>query len=144
LDEIVLSLQSKLKKKNHTIKIECDNNIEIYTQPGAIVQIFINLIANSIIHGFSNMENGIITIEISFYQHQLHIHYYDNGHGITDEQLAKLFIPFYTTKANQGGSGLGTHIVKNLVIDSLNGTIEANNTKQGLTYDIVLPDMETS
>ncbi len=144
LEEIIHSLQSKLKKNNHTINIECDKNIEIYSHPGAIVQVFINLISNSIIHGFNNMKNGVITIKISLFQHQLHIHYHDNGHGITDEQLSKLFTPFYTTKASQGGSGLGSHIVKNLVIDTLNGTIEVNNKKQGLTYDIVIPDMKTS
>jgi len=143
LEEIIQSLQSKLKKNNHHINIECDNSIEIYSHPGAIVQIFINLITNSITHGFDEIDNGLINIKVSFYQQQLHINYNDNGHGVTDEQLDKLFTPFYTTKTEQGGTGLGTHIIKKLVVDTLNGTININNKSHGLSYNIILPDMKT-
>jgi signal transduction histidine kinase len=142
IDEIIQSLQPKLKKTNHSINVYCDKSIEIYTHPGAIAQIIINLIINSIIHGFENINSGEITIDISLHQQTLHLDYKDNGHGLTKEGVKKLFIPFYTTKSNKGGTGLGTHIIHNLVVDTLNGCIEVKSEdKRGLSYHIEFPDM---
>jgi signal transduction histidine kinase len=142
IDEIIQSLQPKLKKTNHSINLHCDKSIEIYTHPGAIAQIIINLIINSIIHGFENINSGEITIDISLHQQTLHLDYKDNGHGLSKEGVKKLFIPFYTTKSNHGGTGLGTHIIHNLVVDTLNGCIEVKNEdERGLSYHIEFPDM---
>lgn len=142
IDEIIQSLHPKLKRTNHCIRVHCDENIEISSHPGAIAQIIINLIMNSIIHGFENINRGEITIDISLHQQMLHFDYKDNGHGLTKDQVEKLFIPFYTTKGNQGGTGLGTHIIHNLVVDTLNGSIEIRNTDDiGLSYHIEFPDM---
>ena len=72
----------------------------------------------------------------------LHLDYSDNGHGLSKDGIEKLFVPFYTTKGNQGGTGLGTHIIYNLVVDTLNGSIEViNNDNIGLSYHIEFPDM---
>ena len=109
-NEIIQSLHPKLKKTNHSIEVNCDPHIEIFTHPGAIAQITINLIINSIIHGFHNINSGKITIDVRIEQQRLIILYRDNGTGIGDEELDKLFEPFYTTQANKGGTGLGTHI----------------------------------
>jgi signal transduction histidine kinase len=142
LDEIIQSLHPKLKKTNHIIKLNCDNSIEISSHPGAIAQIMINLILNSIIHGFEHISQGEITIDISLQQQNLHLDYKDNGQGLTQEGEKELFTPFYTTKGNQGGTGLGTHIIHNLVVDSLNGSIVVeNNATKGLGYHIQFPDM---
>lgn len=142
LDEIIQSLHPKLRKTNHNIKVHCDANIELYSHPGAIAQVMINLIINSIIHGFENIDSGEITVEVKFHHNTLLIDYTDNGHGVTPEASEQLFDAFYTTKSNKGGIGLGTHIVKNLVVDTLNGTITAHSELgQGLSYHIELPDM---
>ena len=142
IDEIIQSLHPRLKRTNHCIKIHCDENIEISSHPGAIAQIIINLIINSVIHGFENINRGEITIDISLHQQMLHLDYSDNGHGLSKDGIEKLFVPFYTTKGNQGGTGLGTHIIYNLVVDTLNGSIEViNNDNIGLSYHIEFPDM---
>ena len=147
IDEIIQSLHPKLKKTNHCIKIHCDENIELYSHPGAIAQIIINLIINSITHGFENINRGDIRIDIKSHHGILHINYKDNGHGMSKEALEKLFDAFYTTKAGKGGkggTGLGAHIINNLVVDTLNGTIEASSEiDQGLNYHIELPDMRS-
>ncbi len=145
LDEIIQSIHPKLKKTNHCVKINCDPHIEIYTHPGAIAQIIINLIINSIIHGFHNINRGMMNIDVSVEQQRLVIVYKDNGIGINKEELDKLFDPFYTTQADKGGTGLGTHIIKNLVVDTLNGSIEAySESGDGLSYCMRLPDMRYS
>jgi len=142
--EIIQSLHPKLKKANHCINVDCDENLEIYSHPGAIAQVFINLIINSITHGFENINQGEIDISVKYQDDKLNINYKDNGHGLNKEALTKLFEAFYTTKANEGGTGLGTHIINNLVVDTLNGTITASSEiDQGLSYHIELPDMRS-
>ena len=145
LDEIIRSIHPKLKKTDHSVKINCDPHIEIYTHPGAIAQIIINLIINSIAHAFTNINRGEMTIDIALDQQRLVILYRDNGVGVNEEQLEKLFDPFYTTKASKGGTGLGTHIIKNLIEDTLNGSIEAySKESEGLSYHMSFPDMRYS
>lgn len=145
LDEIIQSIHPKLKKTNHSVKINCDPHIEVYTHPGAIAQIIINLIINSIIHGFHDVNRGTINIDVTIEKQRLIILYRDNGAGIDEEQFEKLFDPFYTTQADKGGTGLGTHIIKNLVVDTLNGSIDAySGADGGLSYRMTLPDMRYS
>jgi len=144
MDEIIQSIHPKLKKTNHCIKVQCDESIEVYSHPGAIAQIIINLVINSIVHGFEHINRGEITINIKFHHNKLLIDYKDNGHGLTQEATDRLFEAFYTTKSNKGGTGLGTHIIKNLVVDTLNGSITAHSeVNEGLSYHIELPDMRT-
>tara|TARA_R110001583_G_scaffold69020_1_gene195898 strand:+ start:6031 stop:7776 length:1746 start_codon:yes stop_codon:yes gene_type:complete len=144
IDEIIQSLHPKLRKTNHCIKVHCDESIEVYSHPGAIAQIIINLVINSIVHGFEHINRGEIIIDVKFHHNKLLIDYKDNGHGLTQEANEKLFDAFYTTKSNKGGIGLGTHIIKNLVEDTLNGSITAHSeAKQGLSYHIELPDMRS-
>jgi C4-dicarboxylate-specific signal transduction histidine kinase len=145
LDEIIQSIHPKLKKTTHRIKVNCDPHIEVYSHPGAIAQIIINLLINSIIHGFNEINRGEMTIDITLEHHQLIINYRDNGVGLKQDELALLFNAFYTTKGEQGGTGLGTHIIKNLVEDTLNGSIHAESKLgEGLYYQITLPDMRYS
>lgn len=142
LHEIIQSLQPKLKKTKHTINVNCVDNIDVYCHAGAISQIFTNLIINSIIHGFDGIENGTITISAKLKGERLHLHYQDNGVGVPQNKLPQIFDPFYTTKSGTGGTGLGTHIINELVTDTLNGTIVAHSeVGQGLSYDIEFNDM---
>lgn len=143
LDEIIHSLHPKLKKTSHTIKVDCPESVEVYCHAGALSQIFTNLIINSIIHGFENINRGVINIGVKMNGEHVQISYKDNGHGLSQEQIEHLFDPFYTTAENTGGTGLGTHIIQNLVIDTLNGTIEiVSEANQGLEYAIGFDNMQ--
>ena len=102
-----------------------------------------NLIMNSLIHGFEYQEEGKITINASLKGGEIHLHYEDNGVGVSVENQAKIFDPFFTTKRGFGGSGLGLHVVYNLVTHTLNGHITMNS-KPGefMAYDITFPLQE--
>lgn len=142
LDEIIQSLHPKIKKTKHIINVNCPDNIEVYCHPGAISQIFTNLIINSLLHGFEGGSRGIITINAELKAQRLHLNYHDNGVGVPQSKLSLLFDPFYTTKSGTGGTGLGTHIINELVTDTLNGSITAHSEEgQGLSYDIEFDDM---
>ena len=127
LREVILSLQPTLKKANHDIVVNCDETLCIKTKPGPINQIIINLIMNSLIHGFKDIDSGRIVINVEFSNSKCKINYYDNGHGIEEKIKQKIFDPFVTTRRGEGGSGLGLHLVYNLVTQALNGNIEVES-----------------
>jgi len=140
VNEVIRSLHPKLKKTSHTINLQCPDDLVLNLPAGAISQIFTNLIVNSLIHGFEGKNNGVMDINITSDETNLTINYKDNGNGVTTEQLEKLFNPFFTTKRDEGGSGLGTHIMFNLVKQTLSGSIEATSEPgQGLHYFIQFP-----
>ena len=137
LDGIVVSLQPTIKKTSHVVDIICPEDLKINSNPGVFYQIFSNLIFNSFIHGFEDKEVGHITITVDSSKSYLEIEYKDDGKGVSKESLEKIFDPFFTTKRSAGGSGLGTHIVFNLVTQKLNGNISISSKEDmGLTYDM--------
>jgi signal transduction histidine kinase len=140
IDEILLSLRPALKRTNITIDVECELNLSVKVNAGAISQIFSNLILNSVNHGFDENTKGKVLIEVYEKNASIIIRYRDDGVGIDDEALKLLFEPFYTTKRGEGGSGLGTHLVYNLVTSSLKGKITVKSqVGKGLAYLIKFP-----
>jgi signal transduction histidine kinase len=141
IDEILVSLRPRLKKVKHQINVHCDEDLVVETNPGPIEQILINLIMNSIIHAFDGVENGTIDIIVELVsQQKLKITYKDNGIGIPNDIKKRIFDPFVTTKRGQGGSGLGMHLVYNLVTQALNGSISLSTEDgNGVEFVIMFP-----
>ncbi len=123
LEEILLNLKPKLKRTKINVQIECAENIILDSYPGLISQIATNLVMNSLSHAYDAEDKGTIHFAITQQKHQLNFEYSDDGKGIGPDNIGKIFDPFYTTKRGQGGSGLGLHIVYNLVTQKLQGTI---------------------
>ncbi|MFT6991454.1 MAG: signal transduction histidine kinase, partial [Paraglaciecola sp.] len=83
MDEILMSMRPKLKKVNHQINVHCADNLVVESKAGPINQIMINLIMNSIIHGFEDVDKGQIDITIeSIDDTKVCIEFKDNGKGI--------------------------------------------------------------
>jgi PAS domain S-box-containing protein len=140
IDEILLSLHPKLKKTRHTVTVLCPEDLELHSYPGAFSQIIANFVINSLIHGFEHKAQGEILLEVTRENDTLQLRYSDNGKGISEEERARIFEPFYTSKRGQGGTGLGLHIVYNLVTQRLNGHIECKSTpEEGMIFTIQMP-----
>jgi signal transduction histidine kinase len=143
LHEISQSLQPRLKKSQHQLLIECQTPIELNTCPGVLSQVITNLVMNSIIHGFANDVDrlGIMRIEVTpVDDSKVRLVYTDNGAGIAEQHLDKIFEPFYTTNREEGGSGLGLHLVYNSVTTHLGGTIQVESKPQaGVRFTIEFP-----
>lgn len=141
IDEVLLSLRPSLRSYAHEINVDCDPNLYIETKAGPINQIMINLIMNSVIHGFENREFGHINIAARLIDNcQLQINYSDDGNGIPEHIRKRIFDPFVTTKRGQGGSGLGMHLVYNLVTQALNGSIILESEEgSGVKFTITFP-----
>jgi len=140
VNEVLLSLRPNLKKTQHEVIVECDEKLEIDSKPGPLNQILINLIMNSLIHAFEHIEKGQIKIQIRVEQNRCYVHYEDNGSGVPEHIKKRIFDPFVTTKRGEGGSGLGMHLVYNLVTQALNGKIALESTLgEGVRIDFDFP-----
>lgn len=140
LENILRSLQPKAKQANIKILLDCPSNIDIYSYPGAIAQITNNLVINSLIHAFTDQKDGEISIQVKQINESIELVYADNGCPLDESTKEQLFEPFYTTKRGQGGSGLGAHIVYNLVTQKLKGKIDLiTEQTQGKSVKILIP-----
>ncbi len=146
INATITTLYHEFKQTEITIKVDCPAELTITSFPGAFSQIISNLTQNSRIHGFDDgKEAGEIRITVSLDTHKerLTLTYTDNGRGVDEDHKNKIFEPFYTTRRNNGGSGLGMHIVYNLVTKTLGGEIEYESALgQGLSFRIAIPLQE--
>lgn len=140
INSIVVSLTHEYKRFNPSFNINCDAGLTIISYPGVLAQILTNFIMNSVTHAFNDTEQGLIDIAAYKEEAMFVLSYSDNGSGISEENLPKIFTPFFTTRKGMGGSGLGLSIVSNLVKNKLNGSITVESRiSQGTTFIIKYP-----
>jgi signal transduction histidine kinase/ligand-binding sensor domain-containing protein len=140
LNEVLFALGPKLKRTAHHITVEAEGQLSAHIYPGALYQIIVNLINNSLAHAFAPDQVGHIVIRVQRHAAELHLLYQDDGMGMDEATTRRVFEPFFTTKRGQGGSGLGMHIVYNLVTQMLRGTIKVRSAPgQGVAVEIRFP-----
>ncbi|NMG32301.1 sensor histidine kinase, partial [Aromatoleum evansii] len=141
LDEVLSTLQPKLKHTRHRLEVAVERGIVLDSFPGPLAQIVTNLVTNSLMHAFEGIEAGVIRIEAApTGDDRIALTYADNGAGIPEALTKRVFEPFFTTKLGGGGSGLGLYIVFNLVTGVLGGTIALSGSPgQGARFDMLLP-----
>ncbi len=140
INDLLLSLRSKLQDTRHTVTVYCPEPIEIASYPGAFSQIITHLFLNTLHHAFDGVEQGEITLNLHKEQDSIVLTFGDNGNGISTEQQTRIFEPFYTTKRGKGATGLGLYIIYNLVTQRLNGSIDCTSSPgEGTTFSITIP-----
>jgi len=140
IDEILTSLAPTLARTTHAVTVECPENLTLDSYPGALAQILTNLVNNSLMHAFPDGREGGIRISVAQEADGIVLHYADDGIGMEPDNLRRIYDPFFTTRRGSGGSGLGMHIVYNLVTQLLGGTIQATSQPgQGAQFEIRFP-----
>ncbi|MBF0131894.1 MAG: HAMP domain-containing histidine kinase [Magnetococcales bacterium] len=140
IQQTLVSLRPHLKKTQHKVTVDCPETLEIDSYPGAFSQIITNFVINSLLHGFHEMVSGDIVFRIVEVEGNVIFRYSDSGRGMEEEDRLRIFEPFFTTARSRGGSGLGMHIVYNLVTQTLGGTIQcSSHPGRGTVLEIILP-----
>lgn len=141
LSEVLLSLGPSLSKTTVAVSVDCPAGLELNSYPGAFSQIITNLVTNALNHAFENRQDGKIEIKVdNLSQRRFSLIFSDNGVGVPDENAPRLFEPFFTTRRGSGGSGLGLHILYNLVVGRLGGHVSFRPTPGGgATFVIEAP-----
>lgn len=143
LNEVLLSLGPSFKERFITVDLKCAKDIVLDSYPGMIAQVLSNLIINSLTHAFAPEQPGKISINVNLLEQPadwLEIQYEDDGIGIPTELHNRVFEPFFTTNRQQGGSGLGLHIVFSGITQLLAGSIAFSSSPgQGTCFIIRIP-----
>ncbi|HEY3677154.1 MAG TPA: HAMP domain-containing sensor histidine kinase [Bradyrhizobium sp.] len=140
-DQIIASLRPVLKKATITVTVEVPDGLVIDGYPGSYGQILTNLFLNAATHAFAGGRSGTISIAAKPRgPEDVEIIFADDGAGMTPEVQRQAFDPFFTTRRNDGGTGLGLHIVYNLVTQQLGGRMMLESRLgQGTTFRIMMP-----
>lgn len=141
LAELLPSLRLLWKHRAVDLEVQCVAPLELDSYPGALGQVITNFVQNALIHAFGEAGSGHMLLRAERVEgDRLLLRFSDDGAGIPAERLAHIFEPFYTTRRGQGCTGLGLHIVYNLVTEKLGGRIRVDSTPgQGTQFSVELP-----
>ncbi|GAB3128061.1 ATP-binding protein [Novispirillum itersonii] len=136
--EVIRSFTPMLRKAGHTLSLSCPQRLVVESYPGAWSQILTNFVTNSIDHAFLPGQHGRLRVVVSMPQPGIvEMVYSDDGRGIPADVRNRIFDPFFTTRRGVGGSGLGLHIVFNLVTGLLHGSVVSEENPGGGTRMVV-------
>jgi signal transduction histidine kinase len=139
--EVLQALAPELSKTGCQVQFDAEPGLVLHADAGILARLLEHLVMNSLQHGFLPQQTDRqIRLGLTQQGNQVLMQYLDNGQGMPAELLPRLFEPFFTTKRHAGFSGLGSHIVYNLVTVELHGSIQVRSEAgQGLSYRILLP-----
>ena len=131
-----------LKCTPYAIETEVPAELVLDSYPGPLGQVLTNLINNAVLHGFDGRAHGTIRISAAALgPGQVGLHVRDDGRGIPNDRLDRIFEPFYTTRMGRGGTGLGLHMVHGMVTNILGGTVTVSSAAGvGTEFVLVLPE----
>ncbi|MEA3369997.1 MAG: HAMP domain-containing sensor histidine kinase [Campylobacterota bacterium] len=140
VDETLKIINSSLISSNIEVKVRHESNQECETYSRELMQVIINLLNNAkdaLVEKRSSQREVLISEELIDGRVVLNI--CDNGGGIDDEVIQRVFEPYFTTKSEKNGTGLGLYMSKTIVEKHLHGSISVSNAEQGACFKISLP-----
>ena len=142
LDVSLKILQGTLEYNNITLinKMNDIPNIEITTYKGELSQVIINIVNNAKdILVENNIKDKQIIIDLQKDEINCYINIQDNAGGVPSNIIDKIFDPYFTTKHQSKGTGLGLYMSREIVSKSLTGDLYVNNNENGAVFTIRLP-----
>lgn len=147
LQDVVRSLQPETRKKVAQVELFCPDNLEVSSDAGAITQILSNLIINSLKHGFaepSSDDDNRIKVSVALLEDkseqqggEIELVYQDSGVGISDQNRSKVFEAFFTTQSEEGGTGIGLPVARELAQKRLRGKLELMESDSGACFRLL-------
>jgi PAS domain S-box-containing protein len=140
-EQVVMSLRPGLRKHNLTLNVDCQPNLTMNSYPGPYGQVLTNLFLNAVAHAFPDGKQGAVDIQVrESGKDNVEIIFSDNGCGMSLDVRRRAFDPFFTTRRDKGGTGLGLHIVYSIVTNRLGGRLDLDSEPGGGTrIQIILP-----
>ncbi|QKF78397.1 cache domain-containing protein [Arcobacter defluvii] len=140
VDLVINIISSTLKNYNIDLQIDIDKNITLKTYLNEYEQVLLNILNNAkdvLIE--KNIKNP--TIKITAYEEDTYVVLYveDNGGGVLVEPKGKIFEPYFTTKEDSKGTGIGLYMSKIIVDKNMKGKLRVRNTKVGAKFGVFVP-----
>lgn len=140
-EQVLVGLRPELRKRGLALDLTCEPDLTMDSLPGPYGLVLSNLVLNSVVHGFPDGAAGTI----GFRAHALgdgdvEVVLSDNGCGMSAQIRRQAFDPFFTTRRHEGATGLGLHIVHNMVVERLEGRLALESEPGvGTTVRLILP-----
>jgi len=140
-EQMMVSLRPALKHSLVWLSVDVPAEISLKSYPGPYGQVLTNLVLNALTHAFPNKRAGTLRLSArKLGTDQVEIEFADDGVGMNEDVQRRAFEPFFTTRRNRGGTGLGLHIVYNLVTRRLGGSLRLeSHPGRGTVFRIRLP-----
>lgn len=146
VEEVLSILNAMLKNNSIDVKVECkQSRLLVDGYPNEFKQVVLNIIDNgkdAIIgrrdKGFIKDEHGMIGIELNSENSKAIIKISDNGGGIPEKIIDRIFEPYFSTREEGKGTGIGLYMSKMIIESSMGGRIYAENVENGAMFTIEL------
>jgi signal transduction histidine kinase len=137
VDKSLLIIGNIIHKENITIFVNIDKKHLVYGFKEEYVQVLISIITNAI-YALKDQEKKSVNINLLCHDNVWALEISDNAGGISDDLIDKIFEPYFTTKEQSVGTGLGLYIAKTIIEHSMNGSLKVVNTKEGAKFSIII------
>ena len=149
-DSFIKLIDSTIKTHNINVILELEEHIQVQGYPNELIQCFINIFNNAkdamVIHNIPDADRFVV-ISQHIIDNKVHIEFKDTAGGIPEDIKDKIFEPYFTTKHEFQGTGLGLHMTYNLIVNSMGGELQVQNVDfecngksyEGALFRIVLP-----
>ena len=143
MDDILRLMSAQLKNHNILFIEDIEEKLSIFTYKKDLEHVLINLFSNSrdAFDG-KDIKNKQIKIRVFLRDRDCIIKFSDNAGGVPYEVIERIFEPYFTTKEQGKGTGLGLYMSKKLIKNNLNGDISVENIEDGTEFTIVLKDSQ--
>ncbi len=137
IKEIETIMLASLKNNSIDFVVNLKEDITLSSYKSELLQVFINIIKNAkeaLVE--KNVENKFIQVDIEEKEDEILISVLDNGGGIEEENLSKIFTAYFSTKNDYNGTGLGLYMSKIIIEKHLKGSIFVRNKDKGANFVI--------
>jgi two-component system, NtrC family, sensor kinase len=145
LTDVLATVQPALRQAQATVSITRDNAVStrLHGCPGTLARVLHNLINNAVVHGFAPLTDARarqLTIHLGGDDECVLLHLADNGAGMDEHVLSQVFTPYFTTRAAQGGTGLGLSQARQMIEGEWHGRLMLTSTPDiGSEFTLILP-----
>ena len=139
--ETLLALSPTLKNLPIVVTQDIPADLTMYSFPGPLEQVLMNLVNNALVHGFGGRNEGQIKVFAAPVAPDcVQLTVQDNGVGIDPAHLTRIYDPFFSTKFGSGGSGIGLSVCHNIVTGVLGGSVDVSSRLgEGTRFCLTLP-----
>jgi len=140
IEKVLGIIQVTLENKRIKLRMDFQSNEPLMTYSNELMQVLLNLVKNAEDVLMENrIENPWIQITTSKLDTNLILEVSDNGGGIPSEIIARIFDPYFSTKMQKDGTGLGLYMSQKIIEEHCGGSLRASNSSQGAVFTILLP-----
>ena len=138
-------INASLKFHNINLQFKINENSDIFGYPREFAHAILNILSNSkdaIVE--RKIKEPEITLSIKSGKNFVVIRIEDNAGGISDENIDKVFEPYFTTKHATQGTGIGLYMTKMIIENNMDGIVSVENANEGALFTIKLPILNTN